>query len=187
MCIICRMRNGYTCCLLLVAVDIIKDMLPQVAELPYMHVLLWVHRTKGYIYSTIWNNSIIWCSFSVFECKHLFKINRVHGNTVNMLRVPILAWPGMTSSFTSRGWRNNITKQFVHKFVSYTLIYYKKCPLLIIYGKVWKVLMANHCCAIWFSLINVSPRKTVQLKIFLWIFSHPNLVKILAHVLCQMV
>ena len=35
MCIIYRMRNGCLCCLFLVTVDIIRDWLPQVTELPF--------------------------------------------------------------------------------------------------------------------------------------------------------
>ena len=87
-----------------------------------------LHRTKDFIYSTTWNNSIIWCLFFLVSSVNTCSKNLVHGNTDNIPCVAIVAWPGMTSSLTSHGWRNNVTKHFVLKFVSYTRIWYKNVP-----------------------------------------------------------
>ena len=113
MCIICRMRNGCHCWLFLVAVDIIRKKLSQVTESPfYVYCNGSLHRTKGFVYSTIWKTSIIWDPFSCFQRKQLFKMNMIHQNTDNISHAPILAWPGMTSSPMSHASQNDITQHF---------------------------------------------------------------------------
>ena len=114
MCIICRIRNDCLCWLFLVTVDIIRDWLPQVTELCFLRGC-WtglLYCTKYYVFTTIWPKTIIWGPFYGFKSKRLFRMNLMHGNTDNISYVPILTWPGMTSSLTSHGLVNYITQYF---------------------------------------------------------------------------
>ena len=72
MCFICRMRYDYLCWLFLVAVDIIRDQLPQVAELSFLcgYCTVSLYRTKWCVRWTIWQKSQ---SFGV-----LFMVSRVN-------------------------------------------------------------------------------------------------------------
>ena len=97
---------------------------------------------------------IIWGPFYGFNGKRLFRMNLIYGNTDNISHVPILTWPGTTSSFTSH-----------HSTFSLKL-------------RRWKVLRANQFYRnLPFISINVSFRETVSLKTFPWIFSHSNFIK----------
>ena len=94
-CIICKIMNGYHSWLFLVAVDIIRDKLPQWLNYPFGRIFCTTSllSTKGSVYSTMGNKLIIWGPFTGFKCKHLFKTNLIHGNTNNIWHVYILAWP----------------------------------------------------------------------------------------------
>ena len=117
MCINYRMRNDCLWWLFLVTVDIIRDWLPQGTELPFCagvelgrctapNCVLWT------AFINIWQNNYHLGSFYGFKSKRLFRINLMHGNTDNISHVPILTWSGMTSSLTSHGSVNDITRYF---------------------------------------------------------------------------
>ena len=88
-----------------------------------------LHRTKCYVYSTMWKNPIICGPFYGFKRKRLFKMHLMHGNPDNISRVPILTWPGMTSSLTPNGSLNDTTDDVFLTFVSCAIIWYKNVPL----------------------------------------------------------
>ena len=170
--IIYRMRNGCPCWLFPVTVDIIRHWLSQVTELPF---LCWSpYCTKNCVFTTIWQKWSFGVPFHGFKGKRLFRMNRVHGNTDNISHIPILTWPGMTSSFTSHGSVNDITQHFpLNSFL--VLSFDTKMSHL---KRLWKVLRANQFYKnLPFISVNVSFRETVSLKTFPWIFSHPNFIK----------
>ena len=114
MCIIYRMRNDHLGWLFLVTVDIIRDWLPQVTELPFS---VGIELGRCIAPSTVFwqpygEKMIIWGPFYGFKSKHLFRMNLMNGNTDNISHVPILTWPDMTSSLTSHGSVNAITQCF---------------------------------------------------------------------------
>ena len=84
-----------------VDVGVIRDKLPQVAELR----LAAAPHLKGFIYSTKWENDLQ-VPFSGFKDTHLFKMNPMHENNDNMWRVIIVV-----------------------QLVSCTNIWYKNIPL----------------------------------------------------------
>ena len=146
MCIIYKMGNDRLCLLFLVTVDIIRDWLPQGTELSFCAgVELGRCTTPKCVLSWPYGKiTIIWGPFYGFKSKRLFRMNLMHGNTDNISHVPILTWPGMTSSLTSHGSVNDITRNFS-----------------------WKVLRANQYQGnLLFISVNVSFRKTVPLKHF---------------------
>ena len=102
----------------------------------------------------IWKKSIIWCPFSGYKRKHLFRMNLMHENTDNISHVRILARLDITPSLRTHGSRNYITQHF-HKFSSFdTKNSHFKCS--------WKLLMPNQYNAnLLFISINVSFRETV--------------------------
>ena len=131
MCIIYRMGSDCLCCLFLVTVNIIGDWLPHVTELPFCTgVELGRCTAPRSVFSQPYGKrTIIWGPFYGFKSKRLFRMNRLHGNTDNISHVPILTWPGMTSSLTSHGSVNDNTWHFSLKFVSYVILSYKNVPL----------------------------------------------------------
>ena len=115
MCIIYIMRNYCFCWLFLVTIDIIRDWFPQMTELPFCRGIELGRCTvpKYCVFTTIWQkNTIIWGPFYCFKSKRLFRMNLMHGNTDNISHVPILTWPGVTSSLTSHGSVYDITQHF---------------------------------------------------------------------------
>ena len=120
-CIIYRMGNDCLCWLFLVTVDIIRDWLPQGTELPF--------------------STITWGPFYGFKSKRLFRMNLMHGNTDNISHVPILTWPGMTSSLTSHGSVNDITRHF--SWNSFLMLSFDTKMSHLKWR--WKVLRANQC------------------------------------------
>ena len=117
---------------------------------------------------------IIWGPFYCFKSKRLFRMNLMHGNTDNISHVSILTWPGMTSSLTSHGSVNYITQQF--SLNSFLVLSFDTNMSHL--ERRWKVLRANQGNGNSpFISINVSSRKTLSLKIFPWIFPHPNFIK----------
>ena len=119
--------------------------------------------TKYSVFTARWQKTIIWDPFYGFKSKRLFRMNLMHGNTDNISHVPILTWPGMTSSLTSHGSVNDITQKI---FLNSSLVlsfYTNKFHL-----KRWlKVLRANQCYEnLPFISINVSFRKAVSLITF---------------------
>ena len=80
----------------------------------------------------------------------------------------------MTSSLTSHGSVNDITQHFPSiRFLCYHLI--RKCPIWDVDGKFQG---QTNVMGIWpFVSINVSFGEIVPLKIFPWIFPHPNFIK----------
>ena len=173
MSIIYIMRNDYLCWLFLVTVDIIRDWLPQVTELPFCTgIELGRYTAPSPVFSQPYDKkTIIWGPFYGFKSKRLIRMNLMHGNTDKISHVPILTWPGVTSSHMSHGPINDITQHFsLNSFL--VLSFDTKMSHL---KRRWKVLMANQCYGnLPFILINVSFRKTVSLKTFPWIFPHPN-------------
>ena len=130
--------------------------------------------TKYCVFTTIRTKTIIWGLFYGFKSKRLFRMNLMHGNTDNISHVPILTWPGMTSSLSSRGSVNDITQHFpLNSFL--VLSFDAKMSHL---KRRWKVLRANQFYGnLPFISINVSFRKTASLKTFPWIFPQPNFIK----------
>ena len=118
--------------------------------------------------------TIIWCPFYGFKNKYLFRMNLMHWNTDNISHVPILTWPGMRSLLTSHGSVIDITQHFsLNPFL--VVSFDTKLSHL---KRRWEVLRASQCYGnLPFIPINVSTRKTVSLKIFPWIFPHPNFIK----------
>ena len=171
--IIYIMRNGCLCWLFLVTVDIIRDWLPQVTELPFCTgIELSSCTAPSTVFSQPYGKKkIIWGPFYGFKSKRLFRMNLMHRNTDNISDVPILTWPGVTSPLTSHGSVNDITQHFsLNSFL--VLSFDTKMSHL---KRRWKVLWANQCYGnLPFILINASFRKTVSLKTFPWIFPHPN-------------
>ena len=164
MCIIYRMGDYRFCWLFLVTVDTIREWLPQVIELPFVRVLNWVtvlHQVPRF--HSHMAKTIIWGPFYGFKSKRLFRMNMMHGNTDNRSHVPILTWPGMTSSLTSHGSVNDITQIFsLNSFLM--LSFDTKMSHL---KRRLKVLRANQCYEnLPFISINVSVRKTVSLITF---------------------
>ena len=172
-CIIDIRRNDCLCWLFLVTVDIIRKWLLQVTELPFCTgIELGRCTAPSAVFSQPYGKKR---SFGVlfygFKSKRLFRMNLVHGNTDNISHVPILPWPGVTSSLTSHGSVNDITQHFSLNSVLVlsfdTIISHLK--------RRWKVLRATQCYGnLPFISINVCFRKTVSLKTFPWIFPHPN-------------
>ena len=164
MCIIYRMMNYCLCWLFLVTVDIIRDWLPPVTELPFVRVMNWVavlHQVLCFHNHAA--KTIIWGHFYGFKSKHLFRMNLMHGTTDNISQIPILTWPGMTSSLTSHGSVNGTTQNFsLNSFLVLsfdTKMYHLKRRL--------KVLRANKCYEnLPFISIDVSFRKTISLITF---------------------
>ena len=104
----------------------------------------------------------------------------MHGNTDNISHVPILTWPGVTSSLTSHGSVNDITQHF--SLNSFLVLSFD--TKMSHFKRRWKVLWANQCYGnLPFILINMSFRKTVSLKHFLILI----LWQILLHSKYQMV
>ena len=173
MCIIYIMGNDCLCWLFLVTVDIIRDWLPQVTELPFC-TCIEMDRCTVFSQSYGKKTPIIWGPFYGFTSKRLFRINLMHGNTDNISHVPILTWPGVMSSLRAHGSVNDITKQFsLNLFL--VLSFDTKMSHL---KRRWKFLWANQCHGnLPFILINVSFRKTVSLKTFSLIFPHTNFMK----------
>ena len=170
MCIIYRMRNVCLCQLFLITVDIMRDWLPQVTELPLC---------AGVESSTVFSQPYgkkrsFWGPFYGLKSKCIFRMNLMHRNTGNISHVPILTWSGMTSSRTSYGSENDMTQHFpLNSFL--VLLFDTKMSNL---KRRWKVLRANQCYGnLPFISINVSFRKTVSLKTFPMIFPHPNAIK----------
>ena len=112
--------------------------------------------------------------FYNFKPKRLFGMNLMHGNTDNISYVPILTWPGMTSSPTSHVSLNDITQHF--SLNSFLLISFdtKMCHL----KRRREILRAEKYYENFpFISTSESVKKTVQLKTFLWIFPYPNVIK----------
>ena len=84
-----------------------------------------------------------WClsgNIHIRFVARLYRMNLMHGCTDNISHVPILTWPGMTSSHT---W-NDITQYFFFKFISCAVIWqnmshfkrrWTKCPTSNVDGK----------------------------------------------------
>ena len=174
MCIIYIMGNDCLCWLFLVTVDIIRDWLPQVTELPFCKGIEFgsLYCTKYCVFTTIWQKTpIILGPFYGIKSKRLFRMNLMHGNTDNISHVPILTWPCVTSSPTAHGSVNDITKDFSLNFFLVLSFDTKMSHL----KRRWKVLWTNQCHGnLPFILINVSFRKTVSLKTYSLIFLHIN-------------
>ena len=133
-----------------------------------------LYYTKYCVFTTIWQKTIIWGLFYGFKSKRLFRINLMHGNTDNISHVPILTWPGMTSSLSSLGSGNDITE---HSSLNSLLVLSFDTKMSHLRRR-WKVLRANQFYGnLTFISINVSFRKTGSLKTFPWIFPHPNFIK----------
>ena len=164
MCIIYRMMNYCLCWLFLFTVDIIRDWLPPVTELPFVRVMNWVAVLHQVLcFHNHMAKTIIWGPFYGFKSKHLFRMNLMHGTTDNISQIPILTWPGMTSSLTSHGSVNGTTQNFsLNSFLVLsfdTKLYHLKRRL--------KVLRVNQCYEnLPFISINVSFRKTISLITF---------------------
>ena len=123
------------------------------------------------VFTTIWQKTIIWDPFYGFKSKRLFRMNLMHGNTDNISHMPILTWPGVTSSFASHRSVNDITQ---HLSLNLFLVLSFDTKMSLVKRR-WKVLRANQCYGnLPFISSNVSFRKTVSLKTFPWIFPHPN-------------
>ena len=138
----------------------------------FVRVLDWVAVLQQVLcFQNHMQKTIIWGPFYGFINKRLFRMNLMHGNTDNISHVPILRWPGVTSSLTSHGAVNRITQHFfLNSFL--VLSFDTKMSHL---KRRWKVLWANQCYDnLPFILINMSFRKTVSLKTFPWIFPLPN-------------
>ena len=104
-----------------------------------------------------------------FKRKRLFRMNLMIGNIDNISHVTILIWPDMTSPLTSHGPLNDNTQNLFLK--SFMVLSFDT-------SNVEGMLSANQYYRnLPFISINVSFRKTVQLKTFLWIFPYPNFIK----------
>ena len=125
--------------------------------------------TKCCVFTTIWRKKIIWCTFNGFKSKRLFRMNLVHGNTDNISHVPILKWPGMTSSLTSHGPVNDITQHSFLKFASCVIIPLET-SMESFRGKymLWKFALYSNQCYLQEDSITEK---------FPWIFPHPNFIK----------
>ena len=184
--IIIRMQNDCLCWLFLVAVDIIRDKLPQETEMPFVWALYWVAvpRQVLCLFNHMTKNLIIWGPFYGSKNKHLFRMKLMLGNTENISRVSILTLPGMTSSLTSHGSVNDITRHF--SLNSFLLLSVDTEHFHLKHR--WKIVRANQYYGFFFFIsINVSFGKTLPLKKFLWTFSHPDFIKTLWHLMYQMV
>ena len=176
MCIIYRMGNDCLCWLFLVTVDIIRDWLPQGTELLFgAGVELGRCTVPNCVLSWPYGKiTIIWGPFYGFKSKRLFRINLMHGNTDNISHVPILTWPCMTSSLTSHGSVNDITRHF--SWNSFLMLSFDTKMSHL--KRRWQVLRANQYQGnLLFTSINVSFRKAVPLKKIPWILPHPNFFK----------
>ena len=175
MCTIYLMRNDCPCWQFLVTVDIIRDWLPDWLNCLFVRVLNWVAVLHQVLcFHNHVEKTIIWGPVYGSKSKRLFRLNLMHGNTDKISHVPIVTWPGMTSSLTSHVSLNDTNHHFsLNSF--FVLSFDTKMSHL---KRPWKVLLANQCYGILpFISINVSFRKTVPLKTFPWIFPHPNCIK----------
>ena len=161
MCIIYGIWNGCLCWLFLVPVDIIRDWLPQVTELPFCAgIELGRYTAPSTVFphprGKTWSFGVL---FHGIKGKRQFRV--MHGNIDNISHVPILTWPGMTSSLASHRSVNDITQHFsLNSFL--VLSFDTKMSHL---KRRWKVLRANQFYRnLPFISINVSFRKTVSLK-----------------------
>ena len=86
MCIIYRMRNDCICWLFLVTVDIIRNWLPQVTELPFCKGIELGHCTApSTVFSQpIGKKTVILGHFYGFKSKRLFRMNLMHRDTDNI-------------------------------------------------------------------------------------------------------
>ena len=138
MCIIYMMRNDCLCWLFLVTVDIIRDWLPQVTELPFCTGIELGRCTAP---STVFSQPYgkkrpFGVLFMVFKSKRLIRMKLMHGNTDSISHVPILTWPGVMSSLTSQGSVNDITQHFSLNWFL-VLSFDTKCPTWNVDGKFW--------------------------------------------------
>ena len=175
MCIIYIMTNDCLCWLFLVTADTIRDWFPQGTELPFCTGIdLGRCTAPSTVFSQLYSKKRSFGDlFYVFKSKRLFRMNLMHGDTDNISHVPILTWPGVTSSLTSHGSVNDITQHFSLNSFLVPSFDTKMSHL----KRRWKVLWANKCYGnLPFILINVSFRKTVSLKTFPWIFPHPKFI-----------
>ena len=143
MSIIYIMRNDCLCWLFLVTVDIIRNCLPQVTELPFCTgIELGRCTAPSTVFSQPYGKkTIMWGPFYGFKSKRLFRMDLMHGNTDNISHVPILTWPGVTSSLTSHGSVNDVIKHFS----LYSLLVLSFDTKMSHLKRRWKVLWANQC------------------------------------------
>ena len=81
----------------------------------FVRVLYWVaalHKTYR-VFIIIWRKTIIWGPFYSFKSTRIIRINLMHGNTDDIPHILIWTWTDMTSSLTSHGSVNDITRQFL--------------------------------------------------------------------------
>ena len=115
MCIIYRMSNDCLCWLFLATVDIIRDWFLQVNELPFCAgIELGRCTAPSYVFSQPHGkkNRSFGVIFMISRVNAYSEWNWCTGLLKNISHVPFLTWPGMTSSFTSHGWVNDITQHF---------------------------------------------------------------------------
>ena len=164
MLIICKMRNDCLCWLFLFGVDIIRDYLPQVIELPFCAGII---LGRCIVYSTIWIKNHLE-SFSLFPAltpiqnesdawKHWWHVTCTYfdmaGYDVTNYVTWIAKWHHWTFSLNSLRVLSFDTKMSNFK------------PR-------WEIMAATQYYGnLLFISIIVYPRKTVHLKTFLWIFS----------------
>ena len=159
----------------LVTVDIIRDWLPWVTDLPFCAGIdLGRCTAPSTVFAQPYDKKIIWGPFYGLTSKDLFRMNLMHRNTDNISHVPILTWPGMTSSLTSHGSVNDIPKPF--SLNSFLVLWFDAKMSHL--KRQWKVLRGNQYSEnLPFISINVSFMKTVSLKTFPWIFPRPNFMQ----------
>ena len=110
----------------LVAIDIIREKLPLMTEVPFVPIMHWAPAAhQDCVYSSRRKIDRIWVLFLVSSVKTCSKFI---WNTDNISHVPIVACPGITSSLTSHGSPNDTTQHFFLKFVSCTVIWNKNIP-----------------------------------------------------------
>ena len=123
--IIYWVKNGYQYWLFLVAVDIIRDKLPQMTESPFC-VCIALGRCTGPRFTQPYGKSrsfgVPFLVLSVNNCTRSIRCNKT---LYNISQVPVLTWPDMTSSLTSHGPRNDTTQRLFLEFVSCTVTWYK--------------------------------------------------------------
>ena len=118
--------------------------------------------------------TIICGPFYNFKPKRVFGMNLMHENTDNISYVPILTWPGMTSSPASHVSRNDITQHF--SLNSFPLLSFD--TKMSHFKRRREILRADKCYGnLPFISTSESFKKTVQLKTFLLIFRYPNIIK----------
>ena len=110
------------------------EWLPQVTKLPFCAgIELGRCIAQSTVFSLLYDEkTTTWGPFSGFKSKRLSRMNLMYGNTDNISHVPILTWPGITSSLTSHWSVNNIIHHFcLNCFVcvSFVIIWYKNIPL----------------------------------------------------------